>query len=75
MLTVTPIEAFSDNYIWCVQGETGKQVFVVDPGDDTAVPDALAANTRVYCAQEYTLANPRLPGIWKNGMRSTPQIL
>ncbi len=57
------MEAFSDNYIWCLQGETGKQVFVVDPGDGAAVLDALAANTRVYCAHEYTLANPRLPGI------------
>ena len=41
MLSVTPIEAFSDNYIWCIEkpGDTG--VFVVDPGDGDAVLQAL----------------------------------
>jgi len=41
MLTVTPIEAFSDNYIWCLQEESGSEAFVVDPGDGQAVLNAL----------------------------------
>ncbi|MEE4661834.1 MAG: hydroxyacylglutathione hydrolase [Halieaceae bacterium] len=43
MLNVTPIPAFSDNYIWCMQRDGEKQAVVVDPGDGQAVLDALAA--------------------------------
>ena len=41
MLTVQPIAAFSDNYIWLItrEGETG--AFVVDPGDASVVEQAL----------------------------------
>jgi len=41
MLTVTPIEAFSDNYIWCLHSEGGNAAFVVDPGDGNVVLEAL----------------------------------
>ena len=33
MLTVQPIRAFSDNYIWSLQGDDQSQASVVDPGD------------------------------------------
>ena len=41
MLTVTPIQAFSDNYIWCLRQPDTAQAFVVDPGDGSAVLAAL----------------------------------
>ena len=43
MLSVTPIEAFADNYIWCLQRGTDRGVFVVDPGDGAPVLKALQA--------------------------------
>ncbi|PMR77451.1 hydroxyacylglutathione hydrolase [Billgrantia endophytica] len=33
MLSVTPIPAFSDNYIWLLRQDTSPDVCVVDPGD------------------------------------------
>lgn len=33
MLNIFPIPAFSDNYIWCLQGADSSQVALVDPGD------------------------------------------
>jgi len=41
MLSVTPIEAFSDNYIWCLRKPDGREAVVVDPGDGDAVLAAL----------------------------------
>ena len=41
MLDVTPIPAFSDNYIWCVTRAGESDAFVVDPGDGDAVLAAL----------------------------------
>lgn len=38
---ITPLPAFSDNYIWLLQGE-GAGVAVVDPGDPAPVEAALA---------------------------------
>ncbi len=43
MYKVTPIPAFSDNYIWCLQREGDEQAVVVDPGDGNAVLEALAS--------------------------------
>lgn len=37
MLSVTPIPAFSDNYIWLLRQDTSQAVCVVDPGDATPV--------------------------------------
>ncbi|MGM0692030.1 MAG: hydroxyacylglutathione hydrolase [Pseudomonadota bacterium] len=37
MLSVTPIPAFSDNYIWLLRQDTSPAVCVVDPGDATPV--------------------------------------
>ena len=44
-LTVDPVAAFTDNYIWLVhgRGEARRQVAVVDPGDAAPVLAALAA--------------------------------
>ena len=33
MLTIDPIPAFSDNYIWLIYDDTTGEAFVVDPGD------------------------------------------
>ncbi|NRD74277.1 hydroxyacylglutathione hydrolase [Shewanella sp. VB17] len=37
MLTVTPIQAFVDNYIWVISLPTSPLVYVVDPGDADVV--------------------------------------
>jgi hydroxyacylglutathione hydrolase len=43
MLQVTPVRAFSDNYIWLIHApRDARQVVVVDPGDAAAVRSALA---------------------------------
>lgn len=41
MLTVFPISAFSDNYIWLIRSNETPEAFVVDPGDATPVIDYL----------------------------------
>jgi hydroxyacylglutathione hydrolase len=43
MLEITPIEAFTDNYIWLLQSGDSREAWVVDPGDAGAVLDTLAA--------------------------------
>ena len=43
MLTVTPIPAFTDNYIWMLQNENNQAV-IVDPGDAQVVINALDEN-------------------------------
>jgi hydroxyacylglutathione hydrolase len=44
MLDVTPVGAFSDNYIWLIHGiADDRRVAVVDPGDATPVLRALSA--------------------------------
>lgn len=45
-MTLYPIEAFSDNYIWALHAKTkdDKRICVVDPGDSRAVLDYLAQN-------------------------------
>jgi hydroxyacylglutathione hydrolase len=44
MLTVTPIKAFTDNYIWCLQDNENSSAVVVDPGDGSVVLSTLAAS-------------------------------
>lgn len=41
MLSVTPIPAFSDNYIWLLRQDASQKVCVVDPGDAAPVIDVL----------------------------------
>ena len=41
MLTIQPIPAFDDNYIWLVFDQQSRQAFVVDPGDAAPVEGAL----------------------------------
>lgn len=41
MLSVTPIPAFSDNYIWLLRQDSSQEVCVVDPGDAAAVIEVL----------------------------------
>jgi hydroxyacylglutathione hydrolase len=41
MLTIAPIPAFDDNYIWLIYDQASRQAFVVDPGDATPVLEAL----------------------------------
>ena len=38
-LTISPIPAFSDNYIWLIQ--SGGNAYVVDPGETEPVLNAL----------------------------------
>jgi len=44
MFNVTPIPAFSDNYIWVLSAEGSNSVAVVDPGDASAVETYLEEN-------------------------------
>ena len=44
MLTVTPIPAFNDNYLWLI--ENRHECWIVDPGDAKPVKAALAAKGR-----------------------------
>ena len=44
MLSVIPIPAFSDNYIWMLQADNDTGVFVVDPGDAEPVLETLENN-------------------------------
>ncbi|BCO31715.1 hydroxyacylglutathione hydrolase [Thiohalobacter sp. COW1] len=41
MLTITPVPAFSDNYIWFIRQAGQRQVAIVDPGDAAPVLAAL----------------------------------
>lgn len=50
MLTVTPIAAFTDNYIWVLAKPGDSRVIVVDPGDAEVVEQALAANQQTLAA-------------------------
>jgi len=44
MLNVTPIRAFSDNYIWMIQRDNSPQVVLVDPGQSKPVIKHLQEN-------------------------------
>lgn len=44
MLTIQPIPAFNDNYIWAIIHSTSQQVIIVDPGDAKPVLDFLTQN-------------------------------
>lgn len=37
MINITPIPAFSDNYIWMLHRDDDKQVVLVDPGDERKI--------------------------------------
>lgn len=41
MLTIEPIQAFNDNYIWLLYNPDSAEAFVVDPGDATPVLQVL----------------------------------
>lgn len=41
MMQVTPVPAFTDNYIWLISNTTNQQVAIVDPGDAVPVLAAL----------------------------------
>ncbi|GGY82193.1 hydroxyacylglutathione hydrolase [Marinobacter zhanjiangensis] len=44
MLTITPIPAFSDNYIWCLADTDSRKALIVDPGQAKPVADYLTRN-------------------------------
>lgn len=50
MLTVLPIKAFQDNYIWCIQDTLNKTCIVVDPGDAKPVIQHLESAQLTLCA-------------------------
>ena len=41
MIQITAINAFSDNYIWCMYDDQSQQAVIVDPGDAAPVKAAL----------------------------------
>ena len=41
MLSIDPIPAFSDNYIWLIYDQDSREAFVVDPGDAAPVEERL----------------------------------
>lgn len=43
MLTLHPIPAFNDNYIWCLYNSHNQEALVVDPGDPQPVESFLAS--------------------------------
>lgn len=43
-MRITPIPAFSDNYIWIIESNDTTNAWVVDPGDATPVVDYLHSN-------------------------------
>ena len=48
MLKITPIPAFSDNYIWIIANTDNSEAFLVDPGDGKVALNALdAANLTI----------------------------
>jgi len=63
MLDVTPVRAFSDNYIWVVHGTvSSKRVAVVDPGDAVPVFAHLEATGSELAAILVTHHHRRLLG-------------
>ncbi|PIE25360.1 MAG: hydroxyacylglutathione hydrolase [Neptuniibacter caesariensis] len=50
MFSVTPISAFSDNYIWVISLPDTSRVAVVDPGDAEPVEAYLTENNLELCA-------------------------
>lgn len=55
-LTIHPIKAFSDNYIWCIHD--GKNAVVVDPGDAKPVQKYLTTNNLTLVAILVTHHHP-----------------
>lgn len=47
MLTVKPLAAFTDNYIWLLKHDDGKHCVVVDPGDANVVIDELTKESLI----------------------------
>ncbi|WP_404362429.1 hydroxyacylglutathione hydrolase [Marinobacter sp.] len=41
MLTITPISAFTDNYIWCIEDRENSKALIVDPGQADPVSEYL----------------------------------
>lgn len=41
MLTISPLPAFNDNYIWSIEAMDSTKIYVVDPGDASVVEDHL----------------------------------
>jgi len=50
MLSVKPVPAFRDNYIWLLTDSTSTQVAVVDPGDASPVREYLRQHQLTLCA-------------------------
>ena len=49
MISITPIEAFKDNYHWLIEGQDDSghdETWVVDPGDGAKVKEALLKKSK-----------------------------
>lgn len=49
MLTIIPIPAFTDNYIWAIINEAKKEVIIVDAGEAKPVLDFVQQNSLSIC--------------------------
>lgn len=58
MISIKPIPAFQDNYIWAVCNSKTKQCVVVDPGDATPVIDFLSTEALTLSAILITHHHP-----------------
>ncbi|MDP6968626.1 MAG: hydroxyacylglutathione hydrolase [Gammaproteobacteria bacterium] len=48
--SITPLQAFDDNYIWCISNAQQKKALVIDPGDSQVVLNYLASHAYQLCA-------------------------
>lgn len=50
MISVKPVEAFTDNYIWFIENNANHHVAIVDPGDEQPVLAAIAQRKLIPAA-------------------------
>ena len=49
MITIAPIPAFTDNYIWLITNQENKMAAVVDPGEAAPVLETLKQKQLTLC--------------------------
>ena len=60
-LTITPIPAFEDNYIWCIEDVKSDTFIVVDPGDaHVVIEHAIKIERKLSAIFQFAKAMPLL---------------